>query len=332
MMRKITNVLITFLFLVFVAQSVYSVTHEELGRMLLGSNYGGITQEYDVFFDGGPTSATTYGGWHPGIDYKARSPLPIYSPMDGVVDSYDPEGTGYGRVSIRIHGTNDYFIFLHLSKVSVKKDQKIKVGDPIGMTGSTGAPAPHLHVEVRTGRSNAAFYFPSASKTGVNKDPSSIIPSDGSPSSDKNLKYYTHIDSQYRTVLRLWLDTRSGWRPAVIDDDLDATSPDQRPFVLDNIKSEGPNFHPFYVAADFNGDGRTDFAVICTTNDRSNWAVAIFNAPFGKTPTFYTEKLGRGDWLFWKANDGFGKRFIIGVPESDSGYIVRPRGNRYVVE
>lgn len=155
-------------------QAAARVSAEELGRMLLGSNYDGITLGYDVYYEDGPTSLTTKGGWHPGIDYRARSPLPIFSPVAGVVDSFDPEGKRIGRVTVRITGTNDYFIFLHLSKVSVKRGQKVNIGDAIGKTGSTGAP-PHLHVEVRTGRSGAANYFTSPNGTGVNKDPVSVI-------------------------------------------------------------------------------------------------------------------------------------------------------------
>jgi murein DD-endopeptidase MepM/ murein hydrolase activator NlpD len=152
-----------------------SVSPEELGRMLLASNYSGITQQYDVYYKDGPTGPTTKGGWHPGIDYRAQTPLPVYSPVNGVVDSSDREGTGFGRVSVKIDQTNDYFIFLHLSKLSVRNGQTVRKGDPIGKTGSTGAPAPHLHVEVRIGRSAAAYYFKSKNDTGVNQDPSSVI-------------------------------------------------------------------------------------------------------------------------------------------------------------
>src|SRR5205809_1072852 len=113
-----------------------SVSLEELGRMLLASNYSGITQQYDVYYKDGPTGPTTKGGWHPGIDYRAQTPLPVYSPVNGVVDSSDREGTGFGRVSVKIDRTNDYFIFLHLSKLSVRDGQTIRKGDPIGKTGS----------------------------------------------------------------------------------------------------------------------------------------------------------------------------------------------------
>lgn len=144
-----------------------AVTYEQLGKMLLNNNYSVVNQEYNKYYSGGPTSATTYGGYHPGIDYRAKTPLSVYSPINGVVSS-----TGaLGRVSVLIDGTNDYFIFLHLSQFNVAKGSRVKVGEPIGLTGSVGAPGqPHLHVEVRTGRDVAAYYFTNSSNTGYNKN------------------------------------------------------------------------------------------------------------------------------------------------------------------
>jgi hypothetical protein len=150
---------------------------EQLGKMLLGAAYTGVSLDYDVYYANGPTGSNTYGGWHPGIDYYAPLGTTVYSPVKGVVDSFDAEGTGYGRLSIKIDGTNDYFIFLHLSKLSVSKGQYINVGDVIGKSGKTSPDSigPHLHVELRTGTPLAAWYFTSLTATGVNKNPTSIL-------------------------------------------------------------------------------------------------------------------------------------------------------------
>jgi len=154
------------------------VSSDELGRMLLRSNYEGPpTLGYNVYYEKGPLASGKKGGWHPGIDYRARKPLDVYSPVNGVIDSFDKEGSGFGRVSVKIDGTNDYFIFLHLSKVKVSKGQKVKTGETIiGKTGDIGAKgSPHLHVEARRGKSLAAYYFESKNNTGVNKDPASVV-------------------------------------------------------------------------------------------------------------------------------------------------------------
>jgi hypothetical protein len=147
-----------------------------------------------------------------------------------------------------------------------------------------------------------------------------------------------HVKQAYRGVLQKWLDAHSGWRPATIDDAFAAASPDAKDFVKAEIKDAGLNYHPFYAAADFNSDRNLDFALILTTDAPAvkKFAVVIFNGPFkiGQTPVpaFYSEKLGEGDWLFWKTRDGFGNRFIVGPASSDSGYIVKPKGKTYFVE
>lgn len=156
--------------LLAVPHAVADITSEALGKLLLKSRYSAVTQEYNVYYANGPTSASTYGGWHPGIDYRAASGTTVYSPINGKVAS---TGT-LGRVSIQIDGTNDYFILLHLSRFNVSSGTVVKVGDTLGVSGSVGATAPHLHVELRTNSTSAAYYFKSSSNTGSNKDPRTI--------------------------------------------------------------------------------------------------------------------------------------------------------------
>jgi murein DD-endopeptidase MepM/ murein hydrolase activator NlpD len=148
--------------------TVAQVSSEQLGKLMLGDNYSIITQEYLAYYSLGPTSATTYGGYHPGIDYRAQTGTLVYSPVTGVVHSTN---AAIGRVSIRIDGTNDYFIMLHLSRFQVQAGTRVSVGDTVGLTGSAGASAPHLHVELRTERVAAAYYFRRSSATGYNKNP-----------------------------------------------------------------------------------------------------------------------------------------------------------------
>ena len=158
------------------------VTKEQLGKLLLEENYSIVKQDYLAFYDQGPTSTTTKGGYHPGIDYRATKGTRVYSPVSGVVSS-----TGaLGRVSVLIDGTSDYFIFLHLSSFSVAANSRIAVGDTIGLTGDVGAPGqPHLHVEVRTKNQVANYYFKTRTPTGGNKNPAGSVTLD-----DKNKMTY----------------------------------------------------------------------------------------------------------------------------------------------
>lgn len=168
-------------FLFFVSgYHAWSIPIEDLGGLLLRGNYNGVTQGYNQYYSQGPTSSSTFGGWHPGIDFRAQSPVVVYSPVSGTVssDTTSSSMNAIGRVSLKIEGTNQYFIFLHLSSKYVNAGEYISVGTPIGATGSTGTDAAHLHVEVRDGRSKAAYYFTSSSNTGYNINPSLAIAND----------------------------------------------------------------------------------------------------------------------------------------------------------
>lgn len=142
------------------------VTTEALGRLLLKEHYDGITQTYLNYL-------AIRKGYHPGIDYRARTPLKVYSPVEGKVAYV---GGAYGTASVKIEETNIYFMFLHLSKFNLKIGDKVSFGTIIGLTGSVGAPGqPHLHVEARKNFMNAAAYFDNLAKAATNVNPISVI-------------------------------------------------------------------------------------------------------------------------------------------------------------
>jgi murein DD-endopeptidase MepM/ murein hydrolase activator NlpD len=87
---------------------------------------------------------------HKGIDISIDKGTPIYSTGDGVVVFADKSIGGYGKL-IRISHSNGLETwFGHLSKIDVRKGQRIKRGQKIGEVGSSGrSTAPHLHYEIR---------------------------------------------------------------------------------------------------------------------------------------------------------------------------------------
>lgn len=141
-----------------------------LGKALLGINYSVVTQRYDVY-------NSDEKGWHPGIDYRAKIGSPVYSPVYGIVDSYDMSEKGMGRLTIRIGNSHNFLILLHLSGLenNIKKGVAVRQGELIAHTGATGTKAPHLHVELREGKQVPTFYFKSKGQTGVNICPSELI-------------------------------------------------------------------------------------------------------------------------------------------------------------
>ena len=86
---------------------------------------------------------------HWGMDFTAPTGTPIYATGDGRVSTYKNSRLGYGNHIIIDHGYGYQTLYAHMSKVDVRRGQKVKRGDIIGYVGSTGrSTAPHLHYEV----------------------------------------------------------------------------------------------------------------------------------------------------------------------------------------
>ena len=86
--------------------------------------------------------------FHKGLDFSVFTGTLIYAPADGVIQSARYRGSFGKQIKIN-HEFGYNTMFLHLSKISVKRGQKVKRGDLIGKTGNTGrSTAPHLHYEV----------------------------------------------------------------------------------------------------------------------------------------------------------------------------------------
>ena len=86
---------------------------------------------------------------HWGMDFTAPTGTPIYATGDGKVSTYKKSRSGYGNHIIIDHGYGYQTLYAHMSKVDVRRGQKVKRGDIIGYVGSTGrSTAPHLHYEV----------------------------------------------------------------------------------------------------------------------------------------------------------------------------------------
>ncbi|MGD1845695.1 MAG: M23 family metallopeptidase [Salibacteraceae bacterium] len=85
---------------------------------------------------------------HYGIDFTAKTGTEIYATADGGINKAN-RISGFGN-HVRIdHGYGYLTLYAHLSKIAVKKGQRVKRGDVIGYVGNTGkSTGPHLHYEV----------------------------------------------------------------------------------------------------------------------------------------------------------------------------------------
>ncbi len=98
---------------------------------------------------------------HKGIDIKAKEGTPIRAVDHGEVVYADNNMRGYGNVIIIKHRDNIFTIYAHNRKNLVRKGDRVKRGQIIGLVGNTGnATTAHLHFEVRDGsRAVNPFFF-----------------------------------------------------------------------------------------------------------------------------------------------------------------------------
>ncbi len=88
--------------------------------------------------------------FHAGIDIKGTIGRKIEATADGVVTKASYDKNGFGHYVILRHGNGYKTVFGHMSKKLVKKGDKVRRGQTIGLMGNTGrSTGPHLHYEVR---------------------------------------------------------------------------------------------------------------------------------------------------------------------------------------
>jgi len=84
---------------------------------------------------------------HRGVDYAAKTGTPVVAAGNGKVthSTYNKYNGNYVFIQ---HGNGIVTKYLHFSKRTVKKGQRVKQGQVIGKVGATGlAAGPHLHYE-----------------------------------------------------------------------------------------------------------------------------------------------------------------------------------------
>jgi len=87
--------------------------------------------------------------FHAGIDFTSPKGTPIQATGNGKVIQVRRSASGYGHHVKIDHGYGYVTLYAHMSKIDVKKGEKVTRGQKIGEVGSTGSStAPHLHYEV----------------------------------------------------------------------------------------------------------------------------------------------------------------------------------------
>lgn len=88
--------------------------------------------------------------FHTGIDYGCPLNTSILASAEGQVVFAGWDSTGYGNMVIVQHTQICSTLYAHLSDISVKLGQKVRQGELLGHSGTTGnSTGPHLHFEAR---------------------------------------------------------------------------------------------------------------------------------------------------------------------------------------
>jgi hypothetical protein len=146
------------------------------------------------------------------------------------------------------------------------------------------------------------------------------------------------LSSNHERVLEAWLGGHAGYRVAT---DVDCRCDENLEHT--RVTSAGvwraiPDYHPYTLTGDFNGDGVLDFAVVVIDRSKttSNFTLLIFNGPFAGNPVappaFMKGDLDlRGQGLAYGPPRPKPYRLVLGPFESE-GWIFRPSGRTYKME
>ena len=89
---------------------------------------------------------------HHGVDLVGSYLAKITAPADGKI-VFVGSKSGYGNVIIIEHDYGLKTVYGHLNSFNVKKGDKVKRGDLLGLQGSTGrSTGQHLHYEIIKGK------------------------------------------------------------------------------------------------------------------------------------------------------------------------------------
>ena len=143
------------------------------------------------------------------------------------------------------------------------------------------------------------------------------------------------LSSQEYQVLKNWLVQHSEYRQGT-DQDCDcADDIAEMKAGSGGVWKPVPDYHPYAVTGDFNGDAVEDFAVVVVDRSKQekNFTLVVFNGPFKSgiaKPAFIQSGLDlRGYGPFYGPPRPRPYRLLLGRFESDSGSLLVPHGSGY---
>jgi murein DD-endopeptidase MepM/ murein hydrolase activator NlpD len=126
---------------------------------------------------------------HLGVDYAAPVGTPVHAVGSGVVTDAGWSG-GSGRMVKLRHSGGYETMYLHLSRIAVKRGARVSQGDIIGYVGSSGlSTGPHL--DFRTYRNGRAV------------NPLKVVSPPGAPISPARFDQFSALRDKLKTELRI---------------------------------------------------------------------------------------------------------------------------------
>jgi len=88
--------------------------------------------------------------FHTGWDFLANRGAAVFAAGSGTVAFAGYNTGGYGNLVVLHHSLGVSTWYAHLSRITVRRGERVSTGELVGRVGSTGdATGPHLHFEVR---------------------------------------------------------------------------------------------------------------------------------------------------------------------------------------
>ena len=89
---------------------------------------------------------------HKGTDFAVSTGTKVFAVAGGTAYVHHQSGKGYGKYILIDHGGGWVTKYAHLSKHMVNDKQTVVAGQLIGLSGTSGTDAEHLHFEIRKGK------------------------------------------------------------------------------------------------------------------------------------------------------------------------------------
>jgi hypothetical protein len=257
-------------------------------------------------------------------------------------ENTEPSKTAKGNVNLvgttwKIYMTNgtELGTYTFLAGGRIEEDEKAKwklVGNKLNITEEYGNIDLIVKRNLMTGNGqlgmNPRPFRLRGIKARDNSSDNSMVDQRGDGSSVV-IHFPSYVALPHKTVLQRWLTNRPELRPAT-DEDC------KNELGLRDARKNNKNYHPYYVTGDFNSDGRLDFAVVLIDerkSDENKAALLVFNGPLSANTTaaYFEDKMDLfGVNLFFFTDRPKPYRLLVGPFNSDSGFILEPRGKGYI--